>query len=699
LLALIALSCLTITAQAQFTFVTNNGAITITGYTGTGTVVTVPDATNGWPVTSIAGYAFPGNVSLTNVIIGAGITNIGDYAFSDCTSLAAINVDASNPGYSSVDGVLFDRSQATLIQYPASKVGNYYAIPNSVTSIGDAAFYYSLGLTNIMIPNSVYSIGSASFYDCENLLSIWIPNSVTNIGDWAFWACDSLTTVTVPASVTSVGGFAFLYCVNLNAVYFEGNAPADGGDIFDYDTGVTVYYLPGTIGWGSTFGGAPTMEEKNTVMSFAPGCTAGCSVFIESDGSLWTMGDRSSIGIYSSGNTRPEELIASAVTSATVGGEYFLFTKSDGSAWGMGDNGLGGLGLASLGNSVATQPMEIPLTNVVAIAAGFGHSLFLESDGSLWAVGDDREGQLGDGVTYGSVPDGPTQPEKVVPCGVTKIAAGSDFSLFLKSDGSLWGMGDNGWGQLGDGTFEPGINDACTNVPEEIVASNVTTIAAGGAHSLFLKSDGSLWAMGKNLSGQLGDGAYGPVSRPEMIVSSNVTAIAAGGYFSLFLKSDGSLWAMGDDSYGQLGDGDFAGEWANTNQPEEIAGSNVIAIAAGQYHSLFLKSDGSVWGMGQDDELGDGFVTTQSFIPIQILPTPQPVLAESISGGTNLQFNATCGFGGNFYLLTSTNLAQPVCQWTSVWTNDIIFHSYNVFSATLPATGTPGGQFFILKSD
>jgi alpha-tubulin suppressor-like RCC1 family protein len=440
------------------------------------------------------------------------------------------------------------------------------------------------------------------------------------------------------------------------------------------------------------------------VTNIASGNAANSSLFIESDGSLWAMGDLTGFLTLTSESFRPGEIVASNVITVATGEEYFLFVKAGGTVWGMGNNNLGGLGLTNLPNAAATQPMEIPLTNVVAVAAGFGHSLFLESDGSLWGVGDDTEGQLGDGGSYFSVPVGPFQPEKVVSCGVTKIAAGSDFSLFLKSDGSLWGMGDNSWGQLGDGNLNPFDEFAYTNLPEEIVASNVTAIAAGGAHSIFLKSDGSLWAMGMNFFGQLGDGGNGAVVWPEMIVSSNVTAIAAGAGFSLFLKSDGSLWAMGDDYYGQLGDGNLSGSttpWLSTNQPEEIVCSNVIAIAAGQYHSLFLKSDGSLWGMGDgiNGQLGDGFQASQTSIPEQIFPTLQPVLMEAVSCGTNLQFSATCGFGGNFYLLTSTNLAQPLCQWTPVWTNAIIYHEYNVFSATLTNAAASGGQqFYILQS-
>jgi alpha-tubulin suppressor-like RCC1 family protein len=156
------------------------------------------------------------------------------------------------------------------------------------------------------------------------------------------------------------------------------------------------------------------------------------------------------------------------------------------------------------------------------------------------------------------------RPELIVSSNVTAIAAGTQHSLFLMSDGSLWGMGYNRWGALGDGTTNN------LNHPEQIVASKVTAIAAGFDHSLFLQRDGSLWAMGENSAGQLGNGIFNTsypygTNQPQLIVASNVTAIS-GGHHTLFLKSDGSLWAMGDNFYGQLGDGTFN----NTNRPEQI---------------------------------------------------------------------------------------------------------------------------------
>jgi alpha-tubulin suppressor-like RCC1 family protein len=194
---------------------------------------------------------------------------------------------------------------------------------------------------------------------------------------------------------------------------------------------------------------------------------------------------------------------------------------------------------------------------------------------------------------------------------VTNIAAGLYHSLFIMSDGSLWGMGENGSGQLGIGNFNS------TNLPVKIVTNNVAAVAGGGFHTLFVKSDGSLWAMGDNQYGELGDGTINSTNLPEMILPGQVSAVAAGVYHSLILKNDSSLWGMGYNHDGQLGDGTF-GPSNQTNSPEYIA-TNVIAIAAGNYHSLFQKSDGSLWGMGYNAQGALGIGNTGSvYRPVEI---------------------------------------------------------------------------------
>jgi alpha-tubulin suppressor-like RCC1 family protein len=192
-------------------------------------------------------------------------------------------------------------------------------------------------------------------------------------------------------------------------------------------------------------------------------------------------------------------------------------------------------------------------------------------------------------------------------------------SLFIKSDGSLWAMGNNTNGQLGDGTTTQ------RNSPVQIVASGVEQVTHGFNHSLFLKSDGSLWVMGYNNYGQLGDGSTTNRSTPVQIVASGVVAVRGGGYYhSLFLKSDGSLWGMGYNGKGELGDGTTT----NRHAPVQIVASGVTDCYTGGNHSLFLKSDGSLWAMGQNSkgQLGDGSTTNRTS-PVQVVASGVTTIA------------------------------------------------------------------------
>jgi hypothetical protein len=174
------------------------------------TSVTIPNS-----VTSIGVSAFGVCSSLTSVTIPNSVTSIGDYAFADCTSLTSITVDLNNPNYSSVNGVLYNKNQTTLIQYPVGLSSTSFIIPNSVTSIGNYAFGECSSLTSVTIPNSVTRIGDSAFNSCSSLTSITIPSSVTTIGVDAFLFCTSLTSVIIPSSVTSIGTGAFSGCSSL----------------------------------------------------------------------------------------------------------------------------------------------------------------------------------------------------------------------------------------------------------------------------------------------------------------------------------------------------------------------------------------------------------------------------------------------------------------------------------------------------
>ena len=144
---------------------------------------------------SIYNDAFRGCTSFTSVTIGNSATSIGYYSFHFSTLLERINVDESNPNYKSIDGVLYTKDGATLLLYPPGKKNTSFTIPNSVTSIGEQAFYNCTSLASITIPNSVTSIENHAFSDCTSLTSVTIPNSVTSVGSMSFYSCDKLIEV------------------------------------------------------------------------------------------------------------------------------------------------------------------------------------------------------------------------------------------------------------------------------------------------------------------------------------------------------------------------------------------------------------------------------------------------------------------------------------------------------------------------
>jgi BspA type Leucine rich repeat region (6 copies) len=298
LVALLVLACPG-TGWAQFTYSTNNGAIILTGYTGSGGNVDIPDTINGYPVTTIADDSFvdqtnlteatiPDSVTsigddafedcsgLTNVTIGNRVTNMGDYAFSGCSILASATIPNSVVSIGRwTFSDCYNLKSATIGNSVTTMGDGVFAgcfrlksvtIPNGVTSISEQAFWFCSGLADVTIPDSVTNIGYGAFYYCSGLTSLMMPNSITSIGTFAFSGCSSLNTVTIPGNVTDIEAYAFSSCTGLRQVYFQGNAPSvDGGTgsadgtVFQGESG-TVYYVPGTTDWGAAFGGWPTAE-------------------------------------------------------------------------------------------------------------------------------------------------------------------------------------------------------------------------------------------------------------------------------------------------------------------------------------------------------------------------------------------------------------------------------------------------------
>jgi alpha-tubulin suppressor-like RCC1 family protein len=185
--------------------------------------------------------------------------------------------------------------------------------------------------------------------------------------------------------------------------------------------------------------------------------------------------------------------------------------------------------------------------------------------------------------------------------------------MAIKNDGTVWGWGDNTYGQLGDSTY------SYRTIPVQARhLSGISAVAGGNGHSLALKNDSTVWACGLNFNGQLGQGTPGGwINTPvQVIVLGNITAIAAGTFHSLALRDDGTVWSWGGNAYGQLGDGTTT----ERDTPVQVSTlTGIIAIAAGTYHSLAVKNDGTVWAWGHNiyGQIGNGNYVDQH-VPVHV---------------------------------------------------------------------------------
>jgi alpha-tubulin suppressor-like RCC1 family protein len=275
------------------------------------------------------------------------------------------------------------------------------------------------------------------------------------------------------------------------------------------------------------------------------------TIAADANGTVWTWGyngqGQLGNGTYTNYCSPLAISGVSKVVRVAVGEYHTMAVKSDGTVWTWGQNNYGTLGIGSSSPDYTNWPVQaVGLTQIIGVTAGAWHSVALRANGTVWTWGNNGSGQLG----YVTCVDHQSAPEQVG--GITDvvaIAAGYDHTVALRADGTVWAWGDNDDGQLGDGT---GLR---SSVPVQAVGlSNVVAIAAGQFHTLAVTTNGNIYTWGKNYDyGELGLGNNENQSMPYLVGSLSGVQSISGGKHSLAVKSDGTIWAWGSNVYRQLG--------------------------------------------------------------------------------------------------------------------------------------------------
>jgi len=319
--------------------------------------------------------------------------------------------------------------------------------------------------------------------------------------------------------------------------------------------------------------------------------------------------------------------------------------------WGWGRNSLGNLG-ASEGTNMSSPIQTLAGgTNwqQVSAAPNSFFQLAIKTDGTLWVWGNNDRGQLGtnDTTYYNS-------PRQTVASGNNwkQVSSGGRLSAAIKTDGTLWTWGRNSYGQLGTND----ITDRSSPVQTISGGTNWKQVSVGYKYMMAIKTDGTLWGWGNNNYGQLGNNQGGSPytwfkSSPVQTVSggTNWKQVSAGGYITTAIKTDGTLWGWGNNDYGGLGNNTTTTAYSPI---QTISGGTNWKLSRSSYHTVFgIKTDGTLWAWGQNNngQLGDNTIVNKS----------SPV--QTISGGTNW-YSVECAKS------TSTRHVVALKQDGTLWT-------------------------------
>jgi alpha-tubulin suppressor-like RCC1 family protein len=364
-------------------------------------------------------------------------------------------------------------------------------------------------------------------------------------------------------------------------------------------------YAMGNNTFGELGDGNTTASTSPVLAGGLPGTVSQVAAGYETsaalltNGTVWTWGHGyyAGLGYADSGTVSTPRPVAGlrGITEIAMSGEGNGYAvAANGSVWAWGDNSHG-----QLGNGTTTEswtPVQVPgLTGIVNVAAGPYYVLALRQDGTVWAWGDNNGGELGDGTTTGRL-----SPEQVPGLASIASVAAAGTSFAVTSSGTVFSWGSNSSGNLGTGTTA-----TFTTSPAAVSGlGGVTQLVSDGLNTLGLAENngGLVYAWGNNGCGELGDGTTTGKSRPEYIGLANITQVAVGGTFLLdgfaaAVRNDGTLLAWGCNGFGQLGLGPNNGPvetptavTALTGVSQIAFGSEMSAPLVGGAYSLVVAS-------------------------------------------------------------------------------------------------------------
>lgn len=422
--------------------------------------------------------------------------------------------------------------------------------------------------------------------------------------------------------------------------------------------GFTVSICPDSSVWSWGFarlGDEPGATRKLTPVQvkgpggqgFFAGASAvaigsGSAYLVHGDGSLWSWGSGSN-GRLGTGNTSnqdyptqvlgPNGVMDSAILVASHSRTAYVL-RENGTVWGWGANGTGQVGDGSNNNSKSTpvQVVErttlIPLDSIIGISAGVVFGVALDEDGSVWAWGDDNNGEIGQG-TVGQQYRGAVKVKAPSGTGfltdIVDVKAGDNFVVALRNDGTVWAWGDGTLGQLGDGTFlSSDLPVQVRDTSGQFFLQDIAAIGAGYNHGLALDSLGNFYSWGDNTYGQLQDPVLPPaINIPLLIeIPGNKVEIFADGNSSGAILDSEELMIWGDNQLGNFGNNDQLIEVLSP-QPvinEDNTGllSNISAFSTGEEHQLALVG-------GQVLHWGDGVSAYVGVAGVDVITSPRPV--------------------------------------------------------------------------